>query len=59
MNTKFIRFDHEEAEIQAAGVPAIIAYRGGEKFAALVPLLDEMPDDADLNAMTLEMLLQK
>lgn len=57
--TRFIKLDYEEAEIQAAGVPGIIAYRGGEKFAALIPVLDEMPEDGDLDAVTLENLLQK
>lgn len=26
-----------------AGVPAVLAYRGGEKFADLIPLMDEVP----------------
>jgi hypothetical protein len=30
-----------------AGVPALIAYRGGEKVAALVPLLDDLCDGLD------------
>ncbi|QIW94767.1 hypothetical protein AMS68_000285 [Peltaster fructicola] len=58
-STRFIKLDYEEAEIEAAGVPGIIAYRGGEKFAALIPVLDEMPDDGDLDVTTLEQVMQK
>jgi len=36
-----------EAQMDPAGVPALIAYRGGEKFAALVPLLDDLCDTLD------------
>lgn len=57
--TRFIKLDYEEAEIQSAGVPGIIAYRAGEKFAALIPVLDEMPEDGDLDAATLEKVLQR
>lgn len=45
--------------MEPAGVPAIIAYRGGDKFAALVPLVDELPDDADLSATTLETVMKR
>jgi hypothetical protein len=45
--------------MEPAGVPAIIAYRGGDKFAGLVPLVDELPDDADLSAATLETVMQR
>lgn len=29
--------------MEHAGVPAILAYRGGEKFTDIVPLTDEVP----------------
>jgi len=35
--------DYETAEIDLLVVPAILAYRGGEKFADLMPLADEVP----------------
>lgn len=41
--TRFVALDHESAEMEAAGVPALLAYRGGEKFADIVPLADEVP----------------
>jgi hypothetical protein len=49
----------EEAEMEAAGVPALLAYRGGNKFAGLVPIVDEIPDDAELSAASLETVLKK
>lgn len=45
--------------MEPAGVPAVIAYRGGEKFAGLVPLINELPDDAELNPTTLEAVLKR
>jgi hypothetical protein len=43
--------------MEPAGVPAIIAYRGGEKFGGLVPVMEEMPDDAELSSLTLEAVM--
>ena len=57
--TRFIKLHFEEAEMEAAGVPALLAYRGGNKFAGLVPFVDEIPDDAELSAATLETVLKK
>lgn len=45
--------------MEPAGVPAVIAYRGGDKFAGLVPVINELPDDADLSALTLETVLKR
>ena len=45
--------------MEPAGVPALIAYRGGDKFAALVPVIQEIPDDADLSSLTLESVLRR
>lgn len=58
-NIKFVKLRYQEAEMEPAGVPALLAYRNGEKFAGLVPLVDEIPDDADLSETTLEVMLQK
>ncbi|KAK8209495.1 phosducin [Phyllosticta capitalensis] len=56
---KFIKFHYEDAEMNEAGVPAILAYRGGDKFAGLVPVTDEIPDDAELSDISLEVALKK
>lgn len=59
LDIRFIRLHYLDAEMEPAGVPALLAYRGGDKFAGLVPIIDEIPDDADLSASTLEHMLQK
>ncbi|KAK3062308.1 hypothetical protein LTS18_004386, partial [Coniosporium uncinatum] len=56
--TRFVKLHYEDAEMEGAGVPAILAYRGAEKFAGLVPVVDEIPDDADLSAVTLQQVLR-
>jgi hypothetical protein len=58
-STRFIKLHFAEAEMEPAGVPAIIAYRGGEKFAGLIPVLDEIPDDDDLSPESLEAALKR
>lgn len=58
-DTRFVRFHYQDAEMEPAGVPGLIAYRGGEKFAALVPVVDELPDDADLSSITMEAVLRR
>lgn len=40
-------------------MPAILAYRGGDKFAGLVPVVDEIPEDQELSAKSLAMVLEK
>lgn len=58
-DTRFIKLHYEDAQMEPAGVPAIIAYKNGDKFAGLVPLIDEIPDDAELNSITLENLFKR
>ena len=45
--------------MEPAGVPAVLAYRGGDKFAGLVPVIDEIPDDADVSSLTLETVMKR
>ncbi|KAH7384078.1 thioredoxin-like protein [Phaeosphaeria sp. MPI-PUGE-AT-0046c] len=52
--TRFIRLHNSDAEMDEAGLPAVLAYKRGEKFAGLVPLLNELPDDSELSAVSLE-----
>jgi hypothetical protein len=54
-----VKLHYDDAEMEPAGVPAIIAYRGGDKFAGLVPLINELPDDASLDAPTLETVMKR
>ncbi|GAB7357206.1 hypothetical protein MBLNU459_g8191t1 [Dothideomycetes sp. NU459] len=55
---RFVKLHFEDAEMEPAGVPAVLAYKAGDKFAGLVPVVDEIPDDADLSWQTLEVLFQ-
>lgn len=48
-----------EAEMDAACVPAILAYRAEELFANLVALIDEIPAGRDLSSLSLEQLLKQ
>lgn len=59
LDTRFVKLHYLDAEMEPAGVPALLAYRGGDKFAGLVPIISEIPDDADVSETTLEMLLRR
>ncbi|PVH99433.1 thioredoxin-like protein [Periconia macrospinosa] len=52
--TRFVKLHYEDAEMESAGIPAVLAYKNGEKFAQLVPVLDELPEDSVLSAVSLE-----
>ena len=52
--TRFVKLHYEDAEMENAGVPAVLAYKNGDKFAGLVPVLDELPEDSELSAVALE-----
>ena len=56
--TRFVKLNYEDAEIDAAAVPAILAYRNGELFANLVSIIDEIPPNRDLSPNSLEDVLQ-
>lgn len=58
-DTRFVKLHYHDAQMESAGVPALLAYRGGEKFAGLVPIIQEIPDDADMSADTLDVVLQR
>ncbi|KAI9678577.1 MAG: hypothetical protein M1817_005634 [Caeruleum heppii] len=57
--TRFVKLHFEEAEMDVASVPAILAYRAGELFANLVAIIDEIPPDRALSSSSLEAVLKK
>ena len=57
--TRFVKLHYLDAEMEPAGVPAVLAYRGGDKFAGLVPVIHDIPDDAELSARTLEAVMKR
>ncbi|KAF1943811.1 phosducin [Clathrospora elynae] len=56
---RFVKMHNDDAEIEDAGVPAVLAYKGGEKFADLIPLLKALPVDSELSAVSLETVLRQ
>ncbi|RAR13225.1 thioredoxin-like protein [Stemphylium lycopersici] len=56
---RFVKMDNLDAEIEDAGVPGILAYRGGEKFADILGLRDQFPHDRELSAVSLETLMRQ
>jgi len=59
LSTRFVKLHYADAEMEPAGVPAILAYRAGDKFAGLVPVVDAIPDDAGLSPGSLEKVMQR
>lgn len=45
--------------MEPAGVPAMLAYKGGEKFADMVPILDEIPEEDEFSAETLSYAMRR
>ena len=59
LDVRFVKLHYEDAEMEPAGVPALLAYRGGDMFSRLVPIIQEIPDDAELSANVLESVLRR
>ena len=57
--TRFIKLHFLDAEMDEIAAPGIIAYKGGECFANLVSVINEIPAGRDLNSATLEGVLQE
>jgi hypothetical protein len=56
---RFIQLHNSDAEMPREGLPAVLAYKRGEKIAGLVPLLNELPDDSELSAVSLETVFRR
>lgn len=56
---RFVKIHHEEAEMDPVAVPAILAYRAGDKFAGLVPVMDALPADRELSVLSLEHAMKR
>lgn len=52
--TRFVRLHYLEAEMDAASIPAILAYKQGELMANLVAVVNEIPIDKGLTVGSLE-----
>ncbi|CAN9287977.1 unnamed protein product [Alternaria alternata] len=56
---RFVKMHGEDAEMDRVVLPAVLAYKSGDKFASLLPLLEEIPDDSELSAVALETAFRK
>jgi hypothetical protein len=56
---RFIKLHNSDAELDPAVLPAILAYKRGDKFADLLPLLNQLPDDSELSAVSLETVFRR
>jgi hypothetical protein len=56
---RFVKLHAEDAEMDPDVLPAVLAYKGGDKFASLLPLLDELPDDSELSVVALETIFRQ
>ncbi|KAI4262528.1 MAG: hypothetical protein L6R42_002296 [Xanthoria sp. 1 TBL-2021] len=57
--SRFVKLHYHDAEMGDIAVPGIIAYKGGECFANLISLVNEIPSGRDMNSSTLEWMLQQ
>ncbi|KAI9655189.1 MAG: hypothetical protein M1829_000685 [Trizodia sp. TS-e1964] len=57
--TRFVKLHYLEAEMDVVAVPAILAYKGGELFANLVSIIDEIPPERNLSCSSLEWVLKQ
>ncbi|PUU80782.1 thioredoxin-like protein [Tuber borchii] len=57
--TRFVKLHHNEAEMDVAVVPAVLAYKGGELFANIMRIVDEIPSGRSLSTDSLELVLRR
>jgi len=55
---RFVKLHGEDAEMDPDVLPAVLVYKRGEKVRDLLPLLDQLPDDSELSAVSLETLFR-
>jgi hypothetical protein len=56
---RFVKLHYEEAQMDPMGVPAMLAYKGGDKFADMVPIIDEIPLEDELSAETMAIAMKR
>jgi hypothetical protein len=52
--TRFVKLHCDDAGMELAGVPAVLAYKNDRMFANLTPLLNELPKDSHLTSVSVE-----
>ena len=56
---RFVKLHYDEAEVDIASVPTVLAYRGGDLVANMTAIVDEVPSDQLLTPSSLERVLKK
>ncbi|KAH9878007.1 hypothetical protein J1614_003224 [Plenodomus biglobosus] len=56
---RFVKMFNDDAELHPSGVPAVLAYKAGEKFADVVALHKALPRDSELSAVSLETIFRQ
>ncbi|KAL9098421.1 MAG: hypothetical protein Q9163_005914 [Psora crenata] len=59
VTTRFVKLHFLEAEMDQIAAPGVLAYRGGECFANLVPLMNEIPAGIEPEVLAVESVLQR
>jgi hypothetical protein len=49
----------DEVNFDLVAVPAILAYKGGDQIAMMVPIMDEIPDDEFLSPESLSAAMKR
>lgn len=57
--TRFVKLHYLEAEMDEIAAPGILAYKGGDCFANLVSMINEMPAGRGINSASVESVLQR
>ena len=57
--TRFVKLHYLEAEMDEVAAPGVLAYRGGDCFANLVSMINEMPAGRDIDSASVESVLQR
>ncbi|KAL8722956.1 MAG: hypothetical protein Q9225_000648 [Loekoesia sp. 1 TL-2023] len=57
--SRFVKLHYLDAEMDEIAVPGILAYKGGDCFANLVSIVNEIPAGRDFSTSTLELILQQ
>ena len=59
ITTHFVKLHQLDAEMDDIAVPGILAYKGGDCFANLVSITNELPAGREMGLSSLETVLQQ
>ena len=59
VTTRFVKLHYLEAEMEEIAAPGVLAYKGGDCFANLVSMVNEIPAGRDISSASVEGVLQE